>query len=390
MTGLELAEWDAVAEVVEAALEVAPRERAAFLQRACGDDQLRLATAVRVLGLAERAARFLTRPAAELAAGLIGGVGGASGEAADAPPRCAGPYRIVHGIGQGGMADVFLAQRADGVRVAIKVQSSRRTEDLAARFRREQRLLAALSHRHIVRFLDTGVLADGRPFLAMEYVDGRSIDRYAREASLSIEARLALFEQACEAVAHAHHHGIVHRDLKPDNILVDRTGRVKLIDFGVAKVVRAGHPLADAPTTCAGERALTPEYASPEQFCGSPVTPATDVYGLGVLLFELLTGERLRVRMDRATSDPGPVSFDRIPRGPLGHVLRKALQRRPRDRYPTVSALQEDLRRYRDGRPVSAQPAPLVRRTLSYVRRCIAATAAGVLRAAAPAGVADV
>jgi serine/threonine protein kinase len=287
------------------------------------------------------------------------------------------------------MADVFLAEGADGVRVAIKVQSSRRTEDLASRFRREQRLLAALSHRHIVRFVDAGALADGRPFMAMDYVDGRSIDRHVREAWLSSEDRLRLFEQVCEAVAHAHGHGVIHRDLKPGNILVDAAGQVKLIDFGVAKVVRAGHPLADAPTTCAGERALTPEYASPEQFCGSPVTPATDVYALGVLLFELLTGERLRVRSNRTTSDPGPVGLPRLPRGPLRYILRKALQHRPPDRYQTVSALQDDIRRYLEGRPVSAHRAPPVHRVLTLARRCVAMTAAAVLRAAAPAGVAD-
>jgi serine/threonine-protein kinase len=193
------------------------------------------------------------------------------------------------------MGDVYLADRADDQfqrQVAVKVVRAGLGDDLVARFRSERQVLASLNHPHIARLYDGGLADRGRPYLVMEYVDGQPIDRHADEAALPVDERLALFLQVAEAVESAHRRLVVHRDLKPANVLVARGGSVKLLDFGVAKLLDRAIPAGETPVTRAGIRVMTPEYASPEQFLGEPTTTATDIYALGVVLYELLTGRR--------------------------------------------------------------------------------------------------
>src|SRR5882672_2598287 len=205
-----------------------------------------------------------------------------------------GPYRLIREIGRGGMGTVWLAERADGTlkrQIALKLPRMAWVSGLAERMRRERDILAVLEHPNIARLYDAGVDTQGRPYLALEYVKGEPIDRYCRAHQLTLAQRLQLFLQVARAVAHAHARLIVHRDLKPSNILVAADGTVRLLDFGIAKLLEGDTGPATDLTALVG-RALTPDYASPEQIKGEPITVASDVYSLGVLLYELLTGER--------------------------------------------------------------------------------------------------
>jgi len=297
-----------------------------------------------------------------------------------------GPYLLLRIIGGGGMADVWLARRDDGAfnrEVAIKlplISGSRR--ELAARFARERDILATLEHPNIARLYDAGVSADGLPYLAMEYVDGKPLDTWCDEQRLGVEERLRLFAQVLAAVQFAHASLVIHRDLKPSNILVAAGGEVRLLDFGIAKLLAADERAHETVITRLAGRALTPAYASPEQIQGEPLTIASDVYSLGVILFELLTGTRpyrlktasaaqleasivsaepLRpsaaVTREAAAAQGLPVKrLGRRLAGDLDTILLRALDKTPRRRYPTVAALAEDLQRHLDGEPVLAQP----------------------------------
>ncbi len=207
-----------------------------------------------------------------------------------------GPYRLKRELGSGGMADVWLAERADGAfarDVALKLpRISRLRRELAARFARERDILARLEHPHIARLYDAGVAADGLPYLAMEYVDGQPITAWCDAKQLDIAARLRLFRQVLEAVQYAHANLVIHRDLKPSNILVSADGQVRLLDFGIAKLLVGDGSAAETQLTQLGGRALTPDYASPEQIKGEALTIASDIYSLGVVLYELLAGQR--------------------------------------------------------------------------------------------------
>ncbi|HET7374636.1 MAG TPA: serine/threonine-protein kinase, partial [Gemmatimonadaceae bacterium] len=287
--------------VFDAALDLPADERDAYVDRACGNDA-ELRSAVRTLLDAHRSSDgFLDAPAVALAAPLF--------QLADLPPRPAapapdrvGPFRIVREIGHGGMGTVYLGERDDGQfaqRVAIKL--IRGSPALVARFLEERRILALLEHPRIARLVDGGVTDAGMPWFAMEYVEGQPIDQYCDAQHLPLARRLDLFDAVCDAVQYAHQHLVVHRDLKPSNILVTADGQLKLLDFGIAKLV---DPLADAET--AGQtawRAMTPEYAAPEQVRGQPVSTATDVYALGVLLYVLLTGRRPYEVRDRTPGE---------------------------------------------------------------------------------------
>src|SRR5690606_31971710 len=212
---------------------------------------------------------------------------------AERSPERIGAYRIVREIGRGGMGQVLLAERADGQfeqRVAIKLLKRGMDSDaIHARFLRERRILAALEHPNVARLIDGGVADDGRPYFVMEYVEGLPITRYADEHRLDVDARLRLFSTVCTAIEHAHRNLVVHRDLKPANILVTAAGDAKLLDFGIAKAL-APHDPDTATQPELGGRLLTPGYAAPEQFRGGAITTATDVYGAGGVLYELLAG----------------------------------------------------------------------------------------------------
>jgi tetratricopeptide (TPR) repeat protein len=325
---------------------------------------------------------------------------------AEGMPERIGPFRLIERIGVGGMGMVYLAERegADFIqRVALKLLDggSARLAQLASR---ERRILAALAHPHITAFVDAGI-QDGRAWMAMEYVQGKTLLEHCREAALDVRERVALFDQMCAAVAHAHAHLVVHRDLKPSNVLVGTDGRAKLLDFGIALI------LDDEESSAPATRVFTPEYAAPEQLRGERATTASDVYSLGLILYELVSGKRLstldrtgrdgewstnelaRLAITRdATSPPAataasdPKALSRLLRGDLGRVVARALSLQPAQRYASVASLREDLARWRDFRPLTiARPTPLyvLRR---FARRHRAGVALAVVAFAAILG----
>ena len=287
-----------------------------------------------------------------------------------------GPYRVLREVARGGMGTVYLAERADDQfeqQVALKlIKRGMDSDEVHRRFRAERQILARLNHPHIARLLDGGVTAEGQPWFAMEYVTGLPITRHCGERNLGRDRRLALFESVCDAVRYAHQSLVVHRDLKPSNVLVTDRGEVKLLDFGIAKVLHATP--GDEPLTETNLRAMTPEYAAPEQVRGLPVTTGTDVYALGALLYELLTGRRVH-RFERHTpAEIERVICERDPEPPgqggdLDTILLKALQKDPSRRYASAEALLEDLRRHRAGLPVRARADTLGYRARKFVRR---------------------
>ncbi|HEX7050199.1 MAG TPA: serine/threonine-protein kinase [Longimicrobiales bacterium] len=320
--------WRSVQALFDAALDLPPDEVERWLDARCGTDPELRAEVERLLHASDRTGGFLDAPAAEFAAPLL-----AREPELAAPPTAAGtrigPYRIVRELGHGGMGTVFLAERADGHfehRVALKrVRHAFATEDRVRRFVEERQILASMSHPEIARLLDGGVAADGTPYLVMEYVDGEPIDRYCDARRLPVEARLRLFERVCRAVQYAHGNLVVHRDLKPSNILVTADGAVKLLDFGIAKVLARGADEAPAMSlTHAGLRPMTPEYASPEQVRGDVVSTATDVYALGALLYTLLAGRPPHGARGRTLREIEAAVLETEPEPPSAVVARAA------------------------------------------------------------------
>ena len=315
----------------------------------------------------------------------------------EAAPERIGPYRLLRELGSGGMASVWLAERTDmlqGRQVALKLpHGAWRRAGLAERMAREREILATLNHPNIASLFDAGVAEDGQPYLALEYVDGERIDAYCTRHSLDVPARLRLYLQAARAVAHAHAHLVVHRDLKPNNILVNGQGEVRLLDFGIAKLLDQGVAAETELTQQAG-RALTPDYASPEQIRGEAIGTASDVYSLGVVLFELLTGAR-PYRREHASRDaleqavlhaepkrPSAAVTDqrlaRALRGDLDTIVAKALKKDAAQRYATVDALADDVARHLDRRPVLARPDSTLYRLGRLLQRNRLATGAAV------------
>jgi serine/threonine protein kinase/TolB-like protein len=324
-----------------------------------------------------------------------------------------GPYELIRPLGAGGMAQVWLARRADGAfkrDVAVKVPAlTHRRAEIEQRFARERDILASLEHPHIARFYDAGVDVNGLPYLALEYVQGETLTEWCDAHRLPIPARLELFLQVLDAVRYAHAKHVVHRDLKPSNILVKESGEVQLLDFGVARLLEA-EETDRAPLTTVYGRALTPDYASPELLRGDPTDARSDVYSLGVVLYELLAGVRpyrlkraaslglfeqamstVEVKPPSAQSEPGavaarastPQQLPRQLRGDLDAIALKALSKDPADRYPSVAALAEDLRRHLDEQPVQARPARPAYRLGKFVRRNRATVGVSALAVAA-------
>ncbi len=294
-----------------------------------------------------------------------------------------GAYTLERPLGHGGMGSVWLAHRSDGLyagHAAVKLLSlALLTPSGQARFRREGSILARLSHPSIARLLDAGVASNNQPYLVLEYVEGQPIDRYASEHELPADLRLGLFLQVLDAVGHAHANLIVHRDLKPSNILVTSGGAVKLLDFGIAKLLESEGG-GDRATVGEKTLALTPEYAAPEQVMGGAITTATDVYALGVLLYLLLSGRHPTAEGCTSAGDIILALRERqpsiLPLGDLGAVVDKALRKQPRERYQTVAAFADDIRHYLAHEPVSAHRNLALYRAAKFVRRNAAATAA--------------
>jgi eukaryotic-like serine/threonine-protein kinase len=287
-----------------------------------------------------------------------------------------GPYLLDSLLGRGGMGAVYLAHRADGQfeqKVAIKLIDLPLATDLfRERFRQERQILAGLQHPYIARLLDGGVTQDGDLYLAMEYVDGVPIDRFCESRDLSVSQRLALFMHVCEAVQFAHQNLVVHRDLKPDNIFVAEDSTPRLLDFGTAKLLSPSHDRPASELTREGFQSFTPQYASPEQVLGNPITTASDTYSLGVLLYLLLTETLPYELKELTTAEMLRVVCEEPPRRPpqavgshmrldtdLEAILMKALRKEPPARYLTAEQLASDIRAYLDGKPVAARHASL-------------------------------
>jgi len=380
--------------LLDSALDLSPAEREVWLDALDGEsaalrpqlrDLLARAGAPETGDLLARGPAF-TAPAADTGPAFAAG-------------QLVGPYRLLGELGRGGMCEVWLAERADGQlkrEVALKLPMlGLRRDLLVQRFARERDILGGLVHPHIARLYDAGLAEDGQPYLALEYVAGVPITDYATAHALPPRERVLLLLQVLAAVQHAHAHLVIHRDLKPSNVLVDADGQVKLLDFGIAKLLQADQEEAGATElTQLGGRALTPAYAAPEQVAGAPVSTATDVWALGVLAYELLAGRRPfegeRRVLEQAILAQEPAR-PRSLAGDLATVLLKALKKAPPERYATADAFAEDLRRWLDGRPVHAQPDSAWYRTRRFVGRnkVAVATAAGVLASVlAAAGVA--
>jgi eukaryotic-like serine/threonine-protein kinase len=389
-------DWQRPKEVFQAALTRAPERRGAFLDEACGGDGGLRGEVERLLAAYDAAGGFLSSPV---------GLDAHGAEEAGAPgaaPERIGPYRILDTIAQGGMGTVYRAVRDDDAfrkTVALKlVRGGRHSDYFERRFRQERQILARLQHPNIATVLDGGTAEDGQPYLVMEHVEGQPITDFCTARGMGTRERVAAFRTVCGAVQYAHQNLVVHRDIKPANVLVDGHGAPKLLDFGIAKLLASGVDPDQAPTATVLPM-MTPEYASPEQVRGGAVTTASDVYSLGVLLYELLAGRRpYEVQADsleaivqavcqtepRAPSVAVGGRTGSLPtaselRGDLDTIVLKALRKEPERRYRTAHDLSEDLRRHLEGLPVTARADTLGYRAGKFVRRHRAAVAAAAL-----------
>ncbi|HLM03049.1 MAG TPA: protein kinase, partial [Pyrinomonadaceae bacterium] len=436
--------WQKIEAVVQSALDIESRdERARFIADACsGDDELRREVE-RLLSAAEEADSFIESPV-WTDSGLLNSVaqknirdslgrqtendGGDSHDATDDfIGRKIGVFELKKELGRGGMGAVYLAERADGEfrqKAAVKlIKRGMDTDFIVKRFRHERQILAALNHPNIAGLIDGGTTVDGLPYFVMEYVEGKPLYRFCDERKLSTTERLRLFRRLCDAVEAAHKLKVVHRDLKPSNILVKADGTPKLLDFGIAKILDTDLASATLEPTATAMRLMTPEYASPEQVCGEPVSPASDIYSLGVLFYELLTGHRPYRLRNRAmheihravceempsvpsecltsednlvpTGEAGaepagksttleiifsvrntdPENLRRELAGDLDKIVLKTLRKNPSERYQTAAELAADITRYLEKRPVAAESfAPEIRKSEIFA---VPATKAG-------------
>ncbi len=377
-----------VMDVVDGALALPAGERAAYLDSASAGDAVLRAEVESLLRFEAAAGRFIEQPAVQLDAAHW-----ATAEAAGlAPGAMLGEHRIIERLGEGGMGDVYLAEDTSlGRKVAIKVLKRGLSADGFRQFLREERILAALNDPHIARLYGGAMTPDGQPYFVMEYVEGNDLDEYCALHGLDLRGRLALFRQVCAAVNYAHQHLVIHRDLKPANIRVTPEGEPMLLDFGIAKLLDPEGSGEPAQTVTMAP-VMTPEYASPEQLRNEPVTTASDIYSLGVVLFELLTGKRpFRVKSQRVgdlvraiteTEAPRPsaVAPDRRRElaGDLDNIVRMAMRLEPERRYRSAAEFADDIRRHLEGLPVIAR-----KETAGYVAaKFIQRNKVGVIAAA--------
>lgn len=369
--------WQRLEELFEAAVALPPAQRAAFLSTNCQGDEALLAELEQMLEADGDGGEDLRRLVSDEARRAV---------EAEAVRRI-GPWQVTGVLGRGGMGSVFRAERADDQyhkQVAIKMLRPGLDSEFAlARIRYERQILSSLEHPNIARMIDGGT-HDGQPYIVLEFVEGETITAYCEARRLDVPARLRLFRQVCDAVQYAHQHLVVHRDLKPSNILVTGEGWVKLLDFGIAKLEDPEWQPEAAAETSTGMRLMTPEYASPEQVRGEPVTAATDVYSLGAVLFELLTGNKAqsiittdplsvaRVVCEREMQRPSAAAAPELRRalaGDLDTIVLKAMQKDPARRFASVEQLSADIGRHLEGLPVRARPDTLAYRAAKFVRR---------------------
>ncbi len=395
---MEGTRWSTLSPLLDELLELTGHSRARRLAQIQDSNPDLASELENLMALEEERPDFMSQPVVD--ASLF----------AAQPGQEIGPYRLVERIGEGGMGQVWLAVRADGLyerRVALKLlRPGLGDVGLNARFTRERQILARLGHAHIARLLDAGISQDGQPYLALDYVRGDPITDYAKKRALDVRTRLDLFSQVCAAVSHAHANLVVHRDLKPSNILVTSSGEVCLLDFGIAKLLDQQDQASVDEITRTGSRTFTLHYAAPEQLRGEIITTMTDVYALGVVLYELLTdckpyglsrpsdaaweeailgGEpgrpsQVAVRMARESGSVFDKRRARSLAGDLDNIVLKALNKLPEQRYASVEALAQDLRRHLDGQPVHARAQSLGYRAHKYLRRhVLGLVAAGII-----------
>jgi serine/threonine protein kinase len=401
-------EWHEIKAVLHAALEMNPAERRSYLDDACARRGILRSDIESLVQSHEESGTFLEEPVSVSFSSWKG--------------RRLGAYQIVDEVGEGGMGTVFRATRADGMydkQVAIKViRSGFSTSFFVERFRNESRILAGLEHPNIARLLDGGVTDEALPYIVLEFVTGLPIDEYCDQHDLSTLDRLKLFRTVCSAVQYAHQNLVVHRDLKPGNILVTEDGVPKLLDFGISKILDPSNEQSGADRTLTVLRMMTPDFASPEQVRGDPITTVSDVYSLGVILYVVLTGQRpYRVKSTAPhdiikavcddeperpsaaagrsaehtrrpqSSAPGTAGTGGAPeserlrralRGDLDNIVLKALRKEPERRYATVDQFSEDIRRHLEDLPVSARPDTVTYRSSKFIARHKAGVAAAV------------
>ena len=396
--------WRDVEDIFASVLDAEPARRREILEDRCGDRIELRAEVETLLASHDRAGEFI-RPRTVSGPGLEP----PSGQGALTGTRV-GPFRLLEQIAEGGMGAVYRAERVEGdfaQQAAVKLIASRlHSADTLRRFRSERQILASLQHSNIVALLDGGLTPGGHPYLAMEYVSGLPLTEYCATNKTSLHERIRLFLQVCAAVRFAHRHLVVHRDLKPANVLVTREGVVKVLDFGIAKLLQEDGAPVEGTGLLLGP--LTADYASPEQLRGGTVSTASDVYSLGVVLYELLSGTRPYRTTGRALDDvlkvvvheepprPSAAGSPDLPyaasglKGDLDSILSKAMAKDPERRYPTVEDLAHDLQRFLDGRPVKAQPESrsyVVGKFLNRHRPAALATLAAVVAVLAGLGV---
>ena len=396
--------WQLLQELFNAAVDLPPEQQAAFLNESCGDDEtLRRQAESLILATEQSTQRIqqVIQGAAELTT---------IDEPAFPAGRRIGPYQVIQTLGHGGMGDVYLAVRADDEyqkRVAIKVvQHDLGNPEILRRFRNERQILAGLDHPHIARLLDGGTTPEGLPYVVMEYVEGVPVDRYCENHRPSIESRLKLFCEICAAVHYAHQNLVVHRDIKPGNILVTAGSVPKLLDFGIAKLLNPELGPQTQAITRMALRLMTPEYASPEQIRGQPITTASDIYSLGVVLYELLTSRRpynfqsyevQEIERVISLQEPDKPStavtrnetngrgkretekLRRVLAGELDAIVMMALRKEPQRRYGSAEQLADDIRRHLEGRPVRARPDTVAYRAAKFMKRHKLGAAAAAL-----------
>jgi eukaryotic-like serine/threonine-protein kinase len=399
--------WAQVRALFDDAVDQDPETREAFLNQACGEDADLLREVSAMLHPAEQSGSFLDEP--HEAAAAIRRAFPATDKLEGAR---LGPWKLLRRIGSGGMGCVYAAARADqqfSKIVAIKiVNPGADSEEVLRRFDNERRVLAALEHPNIARLLDGGTSSDNVPYLVMEYVEGVAIDRFCDSQRLTVHERLELFRSVCAAVQYAHQNLVVHRDLKPANILVTKEGAAKLLDFGIAKLLRPDFAGDGVLMTRTQAHPMTPAFASPEQIRGEPITTASDIYSLGVILYRILAGRhpyelkmQTVLELERAIceNDPEKPSHTaprppesgqpefliepRLLRGDLDTIVLMAMRKEPRRRYPSVEHLSEDIRRYLGGFPVTARKAGAWYRITKFIGRHQAASIAGFALSAA-------
>jgi serine/threonine-protein kinase len=410
MKDVPTGQWKRIDAIMDGALDLATELRDEYVRKECGDDRALLKQVQAMLGAGEVAGTFLENEGPEMLGDMRDAVRKAVDQKEDALAGThVGPYRLIRPIGHGGMGQVYLAMRDDASYtryVAVKViRRGMDTDEILKRFKMERRILASLAHQNIARLLDGGATEDGLSYFVMEYIEGQPIGEYCDAQKLPVRQRLELFRKVCDAVQFAHRNLIVHRDLKPSNILVTSDGTPKLLDFGIAKVLNPNLAGYTMPMTNLDVRVMTPEYASPEQMRGDAVTTASDVYQLGILLYELLTGGRPHKTQGRSrkeiedlvlTAEPakpstaisgitgeeagkrthrdakGDTAVELLRKtlsGDLDRIVLMALRKEPDRRYASADLFQEDIRRYLEGMPVAAQADSVRYRARKFIQR---------------------